>query len=154
MRNFVFVLFQVLPFSVNCQANKIHAETYIENVTIYFSGARVERSSTVNVRPGRSEIYFEGLSNRLDQQTVQLKAEANITLLAVQTTKDFLGEHKIQDEEKELTDKTEVLKDKLNLDQKLLEVYKNDEAMLIKNQVIGGTAGSQTPKSNWFFTNL
>ena len=104
----------------------------------------MERTAAVNVASGRSEISFAGLSNQLDQQTVQLKADANITLLSVQTTRDFLTERKIEQQEREFIDRTNALKDKSDLDQKLLEVCKNEEAMLIKNQAIGGQAGVKT----------
>jgi hypothetical protein len=123
---------------------KLSAETTIQQVTIFSSGARVERTATVNIQPGRSEISFGGLSNQVEQQTVQLKAEADLVLLSVQTTKDFLTERKIEEQEREFIEKTNSLKDKLDLDQKMLDVYRNEEAMLIKNQAIGGQTGVKT----------
>ncbi|HEY4966252.1 MAG TPA: DUF4140 domain-containing protein, partial [Puia sp.] len=118
------------------QVKTLTAETTIQNVTIFSSGARVERSATVNLPAGRSEISFAGLSNQLDQQTVQLKADANITLLSVQTTRDFLSERKIDQEERNLMERAGGFKDKLDADNSLLEVYKNEESMLSKNQSI------------------
>src|SRR5450432_3292178 len=103
-----------------CQIKKMNAETTIQNVTIFSAGARVERSSQVSIPFGRSEISFAGLSNQLDQQTVQLKADANITLLSVQTTRDFLSERKIEQEERTFIDRSASYKDKWDLDAKLL----------------------------------
>ena len=91
----LFLYFNCLP-----QTRKLNAETTIQNVTIFSSGARVERSSSVSLLSGRTEISFAGLSNQLDQQTVQLKADANITLLSVQSTKDYLSARKIEQEER------------------------------------------------------
>src|SRR5450432_703356 len=102
------------------QVKTINAETTIQNVTIFSAGARVERSAAVNLPAGRSEISFAGLSNQLDQQTVQLKADANITLLSVQTTRDFLSERKIEQEERTFIDRSASYKDKWDLDAKLL----------------------------------
>ena len=130
--------------SAYCQSKKINAETSIQNVTVFSSGARVERTGMVTIQPGRSEISFGGLSNQLDQQSVQLNAEADITLLSVQTTKDFFTERKIETREKELIDQISATKDRLEIDQKMFEVYKNEEAMLIKNQSIGGQSGVKT----------
>jgi Domain of unknown function (DUF4139)/N-terminal domain of unknown function (DUF4140) len=141
MRITFFVLALLLYFNTFSQVKKLNAETIIQNVTIFSSGARVERSSSVSIQAGRSEISFAGLSNQLDEQTVQLKADANITLLSVQSTKDFLSTRKIEQEEKNLTDQSNAFKDKLDMDAKLLDVYKNEEAMLIKNQAIGGQSG-------------
>ena len=139
------ILPMLLPYVVvTAQVKKIQAETSIQNVTVFSSGARIERSASVSLVPGRTEISFAGLSNQLDQQSVQLKADADIILLSVQSTKDFLSERKIEQEERNFIDRGNTLKDKLDLDLKLLDVYKNEEAMLIKNQAIGGQTGVKT----------
>ncbi|HEY5367816.1 MAG TPA: mucoidy inhibitor MuiA family protein [Hanamia sp.] len=145
MRNAIlFAALLLINTTAKGQAKKIAAETSIQNVTIFSSGARVERLSSVAIPAGRSEISFSGLSNQLDQQSVQLKADADITLFSVQTTKDFMSARKIDEEEKSFIDKNNTLQDKLDLDNKLLEVYKNEETMLIKNEAIGGTTGVKT----------
>jgi hypothetical protein len=144
MRIILILFVLMITNSGFSQVRKLNAETNIQHVTIYSSGARVERKASVNIQSGRTEISFAGLSNQLDQQTVQLRADANITLLSVQSTKDFLTVRKIEEEEKDFLDRANTLKDKLNLDSKTLDVYKNEEAMLIKNQAIGGQAGVKT----------
>lgn len=144
MRIFMFSSLLFFYTTANSQVKKVPAETVIQNVTIFSSGARVERMASVSILPGRSEVSFAGLSNQLDQQSVQLKADANITLLSVQSTKDFLSERKIEQEEKNFIERGNSLKDKIDLDKSLLNVYKNEEAMLIKNEAIGGQAGVKT----------
>ncbi len=141
MRIALSVVFLFICFTCFSQSRKLNAETIIQNVTIFSSGARVERSSSVSLQSGRTEISFAGLSNQLDQQTIQLKADANITLLSVQSTRDYLSARKIEQDEKNLIEQSNSYKDKFDLDSKLLEVYKNEEDMLIKNQAIGGQSG-------------
>ena len=125
----------------SAQVKKITVETAVKNITIFPSGARVERAATVAVLPGRSEVSFAGLSNQLDQQSVQLQADAAIVLLSVQTSKDYLSARKIDEEEKSFVERITALQDKLDIDRKMLEVYKNEESMLVKNQSIGGQQG-------------
>jgi hypothetical protein len=141
MRLSLFVISLLFSVSALAQVRKLVAETTIENVTIFSSGARVERSSAVNIQAGRTEISFAGLSNQLEQQTVQLKADANITMLSIQSNKDYLSARKIDQEEKNFIELSNTAKDKLDQDVKMLDVFKNEEAMLIKNQVIGGETG-------------
>ena len=141
MRITLFIITLFIYSAANAQIKKLNAETAIRQVTVYSSGARVERSASVSLQAGRSEISFSGLSNQLDQQTVQLKADANITLLSVQSTRDFLTARKIEQDERNFIDRTNMLKDKLDLDGRLMDVCKNEEAMLIKNQAIGGQSG-------------
>jgi hypothetical protein len=141
MRTSFFFLIILASVDSSAQDKKLTAETIIQNVTIFSSGARVERSSAVTIPAGRTEISFGDLSNQLEQQTVQLKADANITLLSVQTVKDYLSVRKIELEEKNLIDRANDFKDKIDLDTRLLDVFKNEETMLIKNQSIGGQMG-------------
>jgi hypothetical protein len=126
------------------QSKKVTAETNIQNVTIFASGARVERSANLTLSQGRTEISFPSLSNQLDQQSVQIKADANITLLSVQATKDFVGVRKIEQEEKDFLVRMQAIQSKLEFDKKLFEVYKREEEMLTKNEAIGGNAGVKT----------
>ncbi|WP_162303865.1 DUF4139 domain-containing protein [Paracnuella aquatica] len=138
----LLLIISLLPQGLlQAQVRKVPAETAIQAVTVFSSGAQIQRTATVAVQPGRSEIQFTNLSNQLDAQSVQLKADAAITLLSVQAVKDFFGERKVEQEEKALLEKQAGLKDKIDADNKLLEVYKQEEAMLIKNQAIGGSTG-------------
>jgi hypothetical protein len=144
MRSILIALPLVFSLPAGAQPKKLSVETVIQTVTIFSSGARVERNASIGIQSGRSEISFPGLSNQLDQSTVQLKADADITLLSVQATRDFLTERKIDQQEQELIDRTGALKERLDLDQKLADVNKNEESMLVKNQEIGGQTGVKT----------
>jgi hypothetical protein len=141
MRITLIMFTLLLSFFADSQVKKLNAETTIQQVTIFSSGARVSRLAKVTLAAGRTEVDFPELSNQLDQQTVQLKADADIVLLSVQTTRDYLTARKIEQEEKDLIEHSNVFKDKLDMDSRLLDVNKNEEAMLIKNQSVGGQAG-------------
>jgi hypothetical protein len=141
MRSYCLLILLLVSGFSYCQVRKVNAESIVQNVTVFTSGAQITRVANVSVVPGRSEIVFTGLSNQLEQQSLQLKADANITLLSVQTTKDFFNQRKIEQDEKELLEKLADVNERNQLDSKLLEVYKNEEAMLVKNQGIGGQTG-------------
>lgn len=138
---FIFLI-PFLAFFIYVPAQKkITAESSIGEVTIFSSGAQVQRLAEVLVPAGRSEIIFSGLSNQLQQQSVQLKADAGITLLSVQAQKDFFSQRRIEQDERTLLDRLGELKEKNENDNALLLVFKNEEQMLIKNQSIGGQSG-------------
>lgn len=136
----LIVLLAFCNFSFS-QAKKITAETSVQEVTIFSSGAQIQRNATVSIQPGRSEIIFSGLSNQLQQQSVQLKADADITLLSVQAVKDYFSQRKIEQDEKTLIDRKAELNEKFDSDTRMLQVYKSEEQMLIKNQAIAGQNG-------------
>jgi hypothetical protein len=142
MRNLYPTLALVLSsLFASAQPHQVTAETAVRHVTIFTSGARVERSALLTLAPGRTEISFRGLSKGLDVQSVQLKADAGIMLLGVQATKDFLSIRKMQGEETALQQRIDILGERLLTDNKQLDVYKNEEQMVIKNEAIGGQSG-------------
>lgn len=144
MRTVCLALFLTICYSCFSQVRKVNAESSIQEVTIFSSEAQIHRNATVAIQPGRSEIVFSGLSNQLQQQSIQLKADANITLLSVQAVKDYFGQRKIEQDERNLLDRKTELAEKYENDSKMLQVYKNEEQMLIKNQQIGGDQGVKT----------
>jgi hypothetical protein len=138
---FILLIPFLLLFAYVPAQKKITAESSIGEVTVFSSGAQVQRLAEVLVPAGRSEIIFSGLSNQLQQQSVQLKADAGITLLSVQAQKDFFSQRRIEQDERALLDRMAELKEKNENDNALLLVFKNEEQMLIKNQSIGGQSG-------------
>jgi hypothetical protein len=144
MRVIFLLLLSVLSLAARTQSKAVTAESSIQNVIVFSSGAQIQRAATVALAAGRTEIVFPGLSNQLEQQSLQLKADANVTLLSVQVMKDFTGQRRIDQEERALIDRRAALLEKIEMDQKVLQVYKHEEEMLVKNQAIGGQAGVKT----------
>lgn len=134
------IFFSISYFSFS-QIRKVTVKSSIQEVTIFSSGAQIQRNATVPILPGRSEIVFSGLSNQLQQQSLQLKAEANITLLSVQAVKDYFSQRKIEQDEKSLIDRKNEVSNKNDSDTRMLQVFKSEEQMLIKNEEIGGKNG-------------
>lgn len=144
MRCLFIIIILCLCQSAHTQNNTIKASSEIKNVTVFSSGARIERTATAQVTPGRTEVSFYGLSNQLDPQSVQLSSNSRITLLSVQAARDFVSERKIGDDEKRFLDSIASISRQKRLSEKMLEVYKYEESMLAKNQSIGGQAGVKT----------
>jgi uncharacterized protein (TIGR02231 family) len=143
MRKYLLLLL-LSSQAVFAQPKKLNVESTITGVTVFASGAQILRTANATVLPGRTEIVFSGLSNQLEQQSMQLKSEANITLLSVQAVKDFSSQRRLEADERSLLDRRADLQDKIENDNRLLQVYKKEEEMLEKNQAIGGQSGVKT----------
>lgn len=144
MRVTLLLLLSVISLAARTQSKTVTAESSIQNVIVFSSGAQIQRTATVALAAGKTEIIFPGLSNQLEQQSLQLKADASVTLLSVQVAKDFTGQRRLDAEERSLADRKSSLLEKIEMDQKVLQVYKHEEEMLVKNQAIGGQAGVKT----------
>ncbi|WP_121354500.1 DUF4139 domain-containing protein [Flavisolibacter nicotianae] len=140
----VALLVALSPCLLFAQPKKLPVESSIAGVTVFASGAQILRTASAAVLPGRTEIVFSGLSNQLEQQSLQLKADANVTLLSVQATRDFGSQRKLEADERSMVDKRADLQDRIASDNRLLQVYKKEEDMLVKNEAIGGQAGVKT----------
>jgi hypothetical protein len=137
MRNLVLFLLTPLCVITNAQTKKI-IESKIEKVTVFLDGAQVERNAKTILIPGKYELVFAGISPSIDKQSIQVKADGAITVLSVIHQLNFLKEQQKQEEIREIETQREALSEKIALQRNILNVYKQEETMLVKNQEIGG----------------
>ena len=114
------------------------ADSKIEKVTVFLSGAQVVRSAKISVSSGKTEIRFNHITPDLDVNSVQVKSEGDVAIQSVTHEKDFLGTKPSIAEITKLENQRETIQDKMATDKSLLTVYKREEEMLIKNQLIVG----------------
>jgi hypothetical protein len=114
------------------------ADSKIEKVTVFLSGAQVQRSAKIAVSSGKTEIRFNRITPDLDVNSVQVRPEGDVAIQSVTHEKDFLGAKPSIAEITKLENQREAIQDKIALDKSLLTVYKREEEMLIKNQLIVG----------------
>lgn len=104
-------------------ANEIKVSSQIDDVTVFLKGAQINRSASVTVPKGTSDIVFTGISPLLKRESLQAGTKSDLTILAV------YYETKItyKNQDKDQLDLLE--KQKKELDQKL-------KALLAKRQVL------------------
>lgn len=147
MKQWMQLLLLILPFAISAQTTKrTTVETKMERVTVFLKGAQVKRTGKQMINTGKQEIVFRGISTDIEKNSVQVKADGKLMVLSVKVQRDFLNEQEIRDEIKDLQTKHEQLTDKKALTQKMLEVFKQEESMLIKNQQITGTTTTLKPE--------
>jgi hypothetical protein len=117
---------------------KKNIDSKIEKVTVFLEGAQVQRSGKANLTSGKYELVFTNISPSIDKQSIQVKADGNIVVLSVIHQQNFLKEQQKQEEIKEIETEKETQIEKIALQKNILNVYKQEETMLIKNQQIGG----------------
>ncbi|MCF1716061.1 mucoidy inhibitor MuiA family protein [Flavihumibacter sp. RY-1] len=124
----------LLGFNSYTQPKRITADTKIESVTVFLKGAEIKRTGTVAVPLGKSELVLQGISTDIESPSVQVKLEGDLTILSVGVRKNFLQEEKIREEVKQLQDQINGIEEKQSRQRKMLEVLKQEEAMLVRNQ--------------------
>lgn len=140
----VVYLFPIILYAQSIK--RVPIETKMEQVTVFLKGAQVKRTGKQLINAGKQEIVFTGISTDIEKQSVQVKADGKLTILSVKVQRDFLKEQEVREEIKLLQNKHTQLNEKISVTGKMLEVYKQEEAMIIKNQQIGGTTVTLKPE--------
>lgn len=121
----------------------------ITNVTVFISGAQVQRQAeNFEVPQGVSLLVFSGLSAAIEAQSIQATGEGNFTILSVTQQRNFLLEKKTTAEKTNYLALIDDLTDKIWTLKSESEVNKAEEEMLGKNQVVMG------PNVNYDLTKL
>jgi uncharacterized protein (TIGR02231 family) len=137
MRLFLLAGLVMLLQNANAQSKKT-IESKIEKVTVFLEGAQTERTAKTSLAAGKQELVFANISPSIDKQSIQVKADGNVTILSVIHQQNFMKEQQKQDEIKEAEALKEAQTEKIALQKNILNVYKQEETLLLKNQQVGG----------------
>ena len=136
------IVFTFLAFSAITLAQKpIFTTAKIKNATVYSNSAELSQSASVTLPTGTSEIVVKNVADYINESTIQIGAPANVTVLSVQFTRNFISEYEI-DESNPMIKK---VRDSIMLLQKEIAKVGNEKVanqktieILDKNQVISG----------------
>lgn len=87
-----------LLFSAIAFAQKpIFTSAKTKSATVYFSGAEITQSTSVNLPVGTSEIVIKNVADYLNENTVQIAAPKNVTVLSVQFSDNYISEYELDE---------------------------------------------------------
>src|SRR4026207_450707 len=97
MRHIITLLAIVICCQLPAQTKK-NLESKIDKVTVFLEGAQVQRSAKTSLSAGKMELVFTNISPSIEKQSIQVKADGNITVLSVIHQQNFLKEQQKQEE--------------------------------------------------------
>ncbi|MCU0400858.1 MAG: mucoidy inhibitor MuiA family protein, partial [Algoriphagus sp.] len=136
---FIFpLLLLILGTKALCQEIKeAPISSQIQEVTLFLSGAQVFEKATGQISAGESVIVLKGLSPFLDEKSIQVKAQGNFTIQAVNKRLDYLSE-------KEVGEKVKALEDQIEAIQKSQTLSQNKASLLSANKDLGSAQAGPT----------
>ena len=145
MAVFYSAAFQI-NFTFAQSINSQPVSSKIESVTAFRTRAQITRLAKANLKTGKNEIVFTGLSPKLIENSFQLAAKSNkVTIFSVQPTitsrrnpKAWKVSEKVRDSLQEARTNKKILEDRV-------EILRNEEAMLVSNQNISSQTRPLTP---------
>ena len=134
----IILLFSI-TFAVKADDDKTPVKSEIKNVTVFLSGAQVSRTGTATVPIGQTYFVFEGLSQYINANSVQVKGTGDFTILSVAHQLDYVNTQEKSKEVLLIEDSLESLNAQYTFQQAMLENYIAEKNMIIANQSIGGS---------------
>lgn len=83
-----FLLFGIQAYS----QTPLKTNADLSNVFVYRSGAEMNHKAKLSLPAGSSEVIINNVANTIDEKTIQVGSNANITILSVRFAKDYLKE--------------------------------------------------------------
>lgn len=145
MKQLVFILWAGFFSALTTLASErkpIEAE--INQVTVFLNGAQITRTGSLSVSEGRSTISLKGLSDAINEQSIQIRALNDFTILSVLHELDYLDAQTRSKQINTLEDKEEDLNDQIKKQEELQAAYKSELNMIQTNQLIRGEQSGVT----------
>lgn len=96
MRSILFLT--AFLFSAIAWAQKpIFINAKVKSATVYFNAAEIAQTANISLPAGTSEIVVKNVANYLNENSVQIGAPSNVTVLSVQFTNDYMSEYDIDE---------------------------------------------------------
>ena len=103
----------------------------------------MHRTASINLVPGNNEVIFEGLSNFIDESSIEVQGQGNATILSVNYRINYLKMQQETERAKKLKVSVDSVNLKLELVRNEISVYEQDAALLQSNFKIGVNAKTE-----------
>lgn len=134
--------FALLCFSAIVFAQKpIFTSAKIKSATVYSNSAELLQSASVTLPMGTSEIVIKNVADYINENTVQIGAPANVTILSVQFTRNFISEYEIDESNpmiKKVRDSIVLIEKEMGKIANEKVSYSKTMELLDKNQNVAG----------------
>jgi hypothetical protein len=142
MRKCIFFPLLLSAGLMQAQIRSIPVPSQLQSVTVYLSGATIQRSAQLDIPRGRSELVLQDLPPDLDPQTIQLTLEEDLKILSIGARKNFLRTKALEKSLEQWQKRLDSLDDQQRIFQKKMDVLKQEEIMLARNQELKAAQGS------------
>lgn len=139
MKTICLLILCLLSSGLFAQENKVtEIKTEVNEVTVFLEGAQITSRKTVDLTTGISVLKFIGLSPFIEAKSIQVKADGELTILAINHQQNFIDKLEKPKELSDLESKLDLLDEKINLENTHLAILQEQIAFLQANRQIGG----------------
>lgn len=117
----------LVAITINANTDTLKVKSSIARVTVFLRGGEIVRKGTVKLPKGTTRILFTQLSPYIDVNSIQLKSNQDITILSVVHQYNYLDQLNKSEKVKYLEKQKEEIASKMELEQSMIMVYKQEE---------------------------
>jgi uncharacterized protein (TIGR02231 family) len=137
----IFSLLIVLVSAITFAQKPIFTTAKIKSATVYSNSAELLQSAAVTLPSGTSEIVIKNVADYVNENTIQIGAPANVTVLSVQFTRNFISEYEIDESNpmiKKVRDSIVIIEKEMGKIANEKVSYSKTIDLLDKNQNVAG----------------
>jgi hypothetical protein len=150
----IFFALTLAACLVHAQAD-IEVKSKIESVTVFLSGAQINRTADVSLKKGKNIVYFRGLGEGINPQSIQASAPEAFLINSVIHEINYLDKTAESPKVKQLQDSLEIIKVLVEDNSLQHGVLENEKNMILRNQSIAskeqGLSIDELQKATDFF---
>ncbi len=132
--------------SLSTAQTEKEVKSKITNVTVYSSGAQIERAATFDMQQGKSLLSFKNLSPYINKESIRVDGDGNYTILNVQLRADYLNELEKTKEINDLNAGIQQYKDKIEDEETWIKILSEKLEFLKSNKNITGKDQAVNPE--------
>jgi len=120
------------------QKKEIIADSKISEVTVFLSSAQITREAKIGLTTGTNLITFEKLSQQIIPGSIRVEGSDAYTIVSVNSSVNYLQEGFERPEVKAMKKELNRVQDEIKLNQTYLNVYNEQQNLLIANHIFKG----------------
>ncbi|MFN8416551.1 MAG: DUF4139 domain-containing protein [Cytophagaceae bacterium] len=116
----------------------------LKTATVFLSKAQLTHTATANVPVGTTILEFGGHTAYLDPQSLQVSGQGNFTIISVSHEKIYTNQAEPPARIKAVKDSLEAIQEKIDFNNRMVEVLNKEEQLLMANQQMKGQNSNLT----------
>lgn len=141
MRQFTLLLFFIssICFATKDKDQKKNTSSTLKEVTVYLSGAQIERTASIKLGKGTTEFVFDRLSPNIQESSIQISRLKNATILSVNFGINYLSKQDTSGEVETIQKQIKNLNNNFISQDNIITGYNEELYLLQQNRTLGNT---------------
>ena len=133
MKKLLF-LFVLCPLLVLGNDNDVPSK--IKDVTVYLSGAQIYRKAQCQLKEGKNELTFTGLSSKIEESSIQISGLQSVSILSMSYDLNYLEKTQNNPEVKQWEDQITNIQHKIALLRNKIVGLEEEEKVITANRLV------------------